>query len=68
MNWYKNSRLLNNTVINVVEKDSSCYVESIVVIKRLQRSDLHSQLTCEGRNNYIKPALTATVEIDMNCK
>ena len=66
--WLKDSYPLNNTVSNFVEKGSERYVQSTVIVKRLQRSDLHNQMTCEGRNNDIKPPLVATVQIDMNCK
>lgn len=63
--WYKDSQLLNNSISSVLKDGGPC-VLSTVTVKRLQRTDLNSQLTCEGRNNNLRPPLTAFVQIDMN--
>lgn len=66
--WLKDSQVLNSTTSRVVESDHIRYIESTVTVKQLQRSDLHNQITCEGRNNNMRPPLMATVQVDMNCK
>lgn len=66
--WYKNAELLSNVTVNTTHKDGQIYVQSTVSLKRLQRSDLHSQLTCAASNTHLKGPLTAVVQVDMNCK
>lgn len=66
--WLKDSHPLNTSTSSTIEKDNLGYISSTAIVKRLQRSDLHSQITCEGRNNDLVSPLVATVQIDMNCK
>ena len=39
-----------------------------LLIENLQRSDLHSILTCQASNNNISNPVSNSVKIDMHCK
>lgn len=60
--------LRDDTVIGRQLNQSGPLVKAEVALTHLQRSDLHSQLTCQASNNNRTQPLSATVHIDMNCE
>jgi hypothetical protein len=47
---------------------TSGVVSAELMIERLGRGDLHSELTCQAINNNRTTPLAATVHVDMNCE
>lgn len=66
--WYKNDKLLSNVTVNATRKNDVTYYESVITVRRLQRSDLKSHLTCAASNTHLQKPITTSVEVDMNCK
>ena len=62
--WWRDHALLDSSDSNQV----SFKTENELILKDLQRDDLHSILTCQASNNNISVPVSTSVKLDMNCK
>ena len=62
--WWRDHALLDSSDNN----QASFKTENELILKDLQRDDLHSILTCQASNNNISVPVSTSVKLDMNCK
>ncbi|KAF4523452.1 hypothetical protein B566_EDAN008861 [Ephemera danica] len=63
--WWREQELIESTDVlspfpNVKENK--------LVVRRLDRGDLHAKYTCQASNNKINPPVSASVSIEMHCE
>jgi hypothetical protein len=62
--WWRDHALIDSSDTS----RASFKTENELVLKDLQRDDLHSILTCQATNNNISVPVSTSVKLDMNCK
>ena len=64
LNWWREHALIDGSYDH---SDGQKTVNTIL-IENLQRTDLHSILTCQASNNNISNPVSSSVKIDMHCR
>ena len=64
LNWWREHALIDGSYENT---DKHKTVNTIL-LENLQRTDLHSVLTCQASNNNISNPVSTPVKIDMHCR
>ena len=64
LNWWREHALVDGSY----EEDQAGKTVNSLMIENLQRSDLHSILTCQASNNNISNPVSNSVKIDMHCR
>ena len=62
--WWRDHQIVDDSFDQV----SQFKVRNILSIPSLRRSDLHSILTCQARNNKESVPVSTSVKLDMTCK
>ena len=62
--WWRDHLIVDNSY----NKTEEFKVTNILTIPSLRRSDLHSILTCQARNNNESVPVSTSVKLDMTCK
>ena len=62
--WWRDHQIVDNSY----NKTAEFKVTNLLTIPSLRRSDLHSILTCQARNNNESVAVSTSVKLDMTCK
>ena len=64
LNWWREHALIDGSY----ENSEPHKTVNTLLLENLQRSDLHSILTCQASNNNISNPVSTSVKIDMHCK
>ncbi|KAJ8670462.1 hypothetical protein QAD02_001721 [Eretmocerus hayati] len=62
LSWSRDGRFVSN----VSYSKAKGYIRGELVLKKLRRSDVHSEIICSANNNNSTQPLSASVRIDMN--
>ena len=62
--WWRDHQIVDDSF----DQTSSFQVTNLLTIPALRRTDLHSILTCQAKNNNESVPLSTSVKLDMTCK
>ena len=64
LNWWREHALIDGSY----DHEDGHKTVNTILIENLQRTDLHSILTCQASNNNISNPVSSSVKIDMHCR
>ena len=62
--WWRDHQIVDDSF----DQTSQFKVTNLLTIPALRRSDLHSILTCQAKNNNESVPVSTSVKLDMTCK